>query len=428
MGLLTTEVEIKWHAGNKKYYESKGYNYTGIGTILRVKTKDLSKATNTLVEVKCDNCNKILIVRWYDYIKCLHTNELSYCQKCAHKLLGVKKSNKSKLLKSKSFQKWCIENHRQDVLDRWDYLKNTCNPDEISYGTTIKYWFKCPFKLHDSELKNINSFVSGQEGSMNCIACNSIGQYLITLYGEDAINIYWSDKNILNPFELPKFSIKKIWIKCQEKDYHGSYQIICSTFTLGSRCPYCINHKVHPLDSLGTLFPESLKYWSDKNKKSPFEYSSYSSQKVWWKCPDGKHKDFQRRIASSNLYNFRCSLCNFSKGEKRIEDYLASEQINNIPQKEFDGLIGVGNGQLSYDFYLPTYNLLIEYQGEYHDGTAYNQTNKELVIQKEHDKRKKQYTIDNNINFLEIWYWDFENIDEILNNKLKGEINEYSKL
>lgn len=41
-------------------------------------------------------------------------------------------------------------------------------------------------------------------------------------------------------------------------------------------------------------------------------------------------------------------------------------------QKEFDNLLGVKNGKLKFDFYLPTYNFLIEYQGEYHDGSITN--------------------------------------------------------
>ena len=63
---------------------------------------------------------------------------------------------------------------------------------------------------------------------------------------------------------------------------------------------------------------------------------------------------------------------------------------------------------------MPNINLLIEYQGQYHDGTAGNQTDEEFKIQKEHDRRKKEYALSNGYNFLEIWYWDFDNIESIL--------------
>ena len=84
----------------------------------------------------------------------------------------------------------------------------------------------------------------------------------------------------------------------------------------------------------------------------------------------------------------------------------------------YNNLKGVNNGLLTYDFYLPKYNLLIEYQGEYHDNSIPMQTDFEFAIQQEHDKRKKEYAINNGINLLEIWYWNFKDIEYILNNIL----------
>jgi len=92
--------------------------------------------------------------------------------------------------------------------------------------------------------------------------------------------------------------------------------------------------------------------------------------------------------------------------------------IYYISQKEFEGLVGLRNGNLSYDFYLPQYNLLIEYQGQFHDGTAPRQTKEQFEKQQEHDRRKKQYVENNKIRLLEIWYWDFDRIEEILDREL----------
>lgn len=117
----------------------------------------------------------------------------------------------------------------------------------------------------------------------------------------------------------------------------------------------------------------------------------------------------------------RCPYCNISKGELKIESYLKNNCIFFETQKTFDKLVGVGKGLLSYDFYLPDYNLLIEYQGEYHDGSVSNQTEEKFKIQQEHDKRKREYANTHKINLLEIWYWDFENIEVILRERLKYE-------
>jgi hypothetical protein len=123
-------------------------------------------------------------------------------------------------------------------------------------------------------------------------------------------------------------------------------------------------------------------------------------------------------IAKSLLQGFGCPRCASSHGERTIRNYLDRYDVKYAPQKTFDGLCGLGNGLLSYDFYLPEYNLLIEYQGEYHDGTAKIQTIEEFKKQQEHDKRKREYAKIHHFKMLEIWYWDFDNIENILNNTL----------
>lgn len=79
-------------------------------------------------------------------------------------------------------------------------------------------------------------------------------------------------------------------------------------------------------------------------------------------------------------------------------------------------MIGLGNGSLSYDFYLPDYNLLIECQGEQHEHycKGLHKTKKGFERQLEHDKRKREYAKQHNIKLLEIWYYDIDNIENIL--------------
>ena len=113
-----------------------------------------------------------------------------------------------------------------------------------------------------------------------------------------------------------------------------------------------------------------------------------------------------------------CPMCNVSKGEKRIKEILKNENIDYIYQKEFNGLIGINGGKLSFDFYISSFNCLIEYQGEFHDGKARHQTENKLLKQQEHDRRKREYAKQHNINLLEIWYWDFDNIEQIIKNYL----------
>lgn len=123
---------------------------------------------------------------------------------------------------------------------------------------------------------------------------------------------------------------------------------------------------------------------------------------------------------ASFLSGTRCPVCAESKGEQSVRQWLTDHSINFIAQYKYHDLIGTGGGLLSYDFYLPDHNLLIEYQGEFHDGKRNNYVKVNLETQKEHDRRKKEYAKQHNIALLEIWYWDFDNIDIILNKELSN--------
>jgi len=359
--LLTNSVTIKWNTRYRNWYIDKGYIFTKWNDEFKVRVEDLQNGSHAEVEVKCDNINCShpfpKFIKWEKYKKSVKEDGKYYCQKCATKLFGGESIKKTRLKHGKSFAKWGIDNLGEDFLEKyWDNKLNVVNPWEINYGT----------------------------------------------------------KN-------------KVWIKCQNKDYHGSYDVRCSDFTnRGNRCPYCSNRnaKTHKLDSLGTLYPEVLELWSNKNNKSPYEYAPHSGKEVWWKCPDNKHDDYKRSIHSSNACDFRCPECQFTKGEKSIEDWLRYYNIYYVYQKEFIGLLGLGGGLLSYDFYLPKYNLLIEYQGEQHEkpidfhGKGKKYAEKQFKIQQIHDNLKRDYAENNKIRLLEIWYWDFDNIENILNKEL----------
>ena len=115
-----------------------------------------------------------------------------------------------------------------------------------------------------------------------------------------------------------------------------------------------------------------------------------------------------------------CKYCHCpSRGEQKILDYLDSIMLDQYEyQQYYDDLFGVHDGLLSYDFYLFDYNLLIEYQGKYHDGSVSCQTEEQFEIQQEHDRRKREYAKSHGIDLLEIWYWDFDNIENILTDYL----------
>lgn len=299
---------------------------------------------------------------------------------------------------------WCKLNNKTFTIVSDTYINNTsnlvwhcniCNEDFPATFANIKSNKGCPF-------------CTGRKVSLsNCLA---------TTNPEIAEEWDYEKNGNLTPYDVTSGSKKKVWWRCKTNSNHSWQATIAKRKTRG--CPYCSGYLPDEVHNFGTMYPELLSEWDySKNTISQFKYTVASGKKVWWICAECGHS-WKTSIAKRTCNKTNCPKCNKSKGEIIIHNYLESIHKYFIPQKEFENLLGVGGNNLSYDFYLPNENLLIEYQGQFHDGTAEIQTNEGYIKQQEHDRRKKQYSIDNNIKLLEIWYWDLENIEIILQNNL----------
>jgi len=432
MGLISKTVIVKWNSVNKKWLESKGHIFTKMKDDFEVSVVDLTNGSNTLVNVKCDgiNCENPYLkpMQWQYYLKYVHDDNTYYCNDCATKLFSGKKGRKTKLSKSKSFYQWCIENNKLYYLELWDYKLNKYKPDEISYGTNDKYYFKCPKGIHRSELKCIKIYTRGSNNSISCNKCNSFAQCGIDNLGENFLEKYWvSEENTIDPWEISSgnANIKdKVLIKCQNKKYHGNYKVTCFDFLNGARCPFCNignNGEPHILDSLGTLFPCTLNLWSNKNKKSPYDYTPNSGKEVWWKCSEGKHDDYYREINSSNNYDFRCPECTCERNESLLQEKvrLHIESFKYTVLHEHKCTIVPKNPKtkcnMPFDNELVELKLIIEVMGMQHykisswhkkQAKLKNTTPEyELHYQKLKDRYKRIFAKKQGYFYLEIPYW-----------------------
>ena len=206
-------------------------------------------------------------------------------------------------------------------------------------------------------------------------------------------------------------------IKC---DKGHSYEIKYANHSRGTRCPHCEKeNRTALMKSLGLKNRKTYEFVKEEMEKEGLTVLSKEylgkDEKMSVVCPNGHNYETTWQIFQMGS---RCPHCKMSKGEKEIKKYLESNSIEYIFQHKFEEC--KDKQLLKFDFYIPKYNMCIEYDGEQHympidfagkgeEWAIQNMKNTQL-----RDRLKDQYCKDNNINMIRIPYWEFENIKEIL--------------
>ena len=149
------------------------------------------------------------------------------------------------------------------------------------------------------------------------------------------------------------------------------------------------------------------------------EYYKDNHKYCWCKCICGQELEvLGYSLTSGNTSSCGCYRSEkYSKREIFIAEYLDNANIPYIPQYTFSDCIGVGNKKLRFDFYFPTHNTILEYDGKQHyEPIDYFGGENSFVIQQRNDSIKNDYCNNHNINLIRIpyTYTDYQ-ITEILN-------------
>lgn len=140
-----------------------------------------------------------------------------------------------------------------------------------------------------------------------------------------------------------------------------------------------------------------------------------SDGRVIWLCQCLKCKGY-REISSHSMQKHNklpmceCSFTHGSHGERKIIDILKSNNIQYITEFTFEDL-KLNGKKLRFDFYLPEYSVLIEYDGRQHyiDENNWGAVNG-LESIKERDNIKNKYCIKNNLTLIRIPYYHFDKL------------------
>lgn len=358
--------------------------------------------------------------------------------------------------------------------DKYDYSKCVYN------GYNAKVCIICP--EHGEFWQTPSNHLKGQ-GCTECGKIKSIASKIKTnkKYIEEVKEIY-GDKYDYKKIDYINCK-NKICITCRE---HGDFYVIPSKFLRGQECPICTKNKINLLltktnnefvetstkihdnyysyektkyvndhTKVCIICPEHGEFWqtpsnhlrgkgcpecgkitqglkrrlkfNDFLKSANFlHHNKYKYVKNTYTkvsdyltiiCPI--HGEFQQK-GTMHLIGNGCPYCQQSYPEQIIDSFLKNKNINFIYQKRFAWL-----GNKSLDFYLPDYNIAIEYQGEQHfkivdfGGEGFEEALKKYEKGKERDKIKEILCKENSVKLYYIIYTEdiINKLNDILNNK-----------
>lgn len=324
------------------------------------------KNKNTKVKIICDHHGI------FEQSPANHTNQKQGCPKCS----GVKRSNtKEFILKSKSIHS-----------DKYDYSL-------VDYiNNRVKVKIIC--KNHGIFEQKPNNHLQGQD-CPKCVNNNikSNTEEFIKKSIDRFGNIY--DYSLVDYKSIDT----KIKLVCP---HHGVFEQTPQNH-LNQKIPCKKCDSENRILDKKILISQLKEIHNNFYDYSKLDYKGRNRKSIIV-CP--KHGEFQQTM-HSHILGSGCKKCRQSKGEKIISRILEELNLEFKIEHKFDGCVYLK--KLKFDFYIPSHNLCIEFQGlqhykiiEFFGGEEYfKEINKR-------DEIKKNYCKENNIKLITIKY----NIDQ----------------
>jgi hypothetical protein len=395
------EKSKRIHGDNFNYskFEYIGSKNKSILICNRCNTEFLTTTSNNLQGKGCKNCHKIKISVEY-----------------SKDMLKVKYPNWNfnfNLYKDRDsiIQYTCEKNHKGKSsyrnLSRYNVCKE-CNEIELLD--------KKKNKITNNNLEIIE-YISDNLIKCKCVKCGS--------HGEDSLRdltrsnykckycILLNESTLLKDGTIKLIKIgdfgdsKNIYLECNKGHKYTQDR---NNLLSNRGCNQCRKEKI--TFSKEYVFSKFSEIHGDLYKYKYDDYISVKS-KIEITCRKG-HIFFQK--VSNHLQGKGCPICRESIGERNISVYLENKSIKFIRQKKFSDCKYISH--LPFDFYIPSINTIIEYDGIQHfEPVELFGGLEEFEKTKIKDKIKNEYCSINNIKLYRISYKDIitDTLDLIFN-------------
>jgi hypothetical protein len=292
---------------------------------------------------------------------------------------------------------------KEELIIRLQKINNTCDYSLIEYNNMHdKIIIKCKHGIFkQTPLNLLNGFF--------CKKCKREEKQKLLL--KTLIN----KANNIHDFKYDYSNIKYtkmidyVDIICKIENHGIFKQTLNNHINHKKGCPKCaINYKLNQVDFINrsNIIHDNFFDYSEVIFKNVASY-------VRIICP--KHGQF-KQTPNNHLSGIGCPYCKESKGEKIISIILKEKNIEYIRQKTFNEC--KYKELLKYDFYLPYYDICIEFDGRQHfESFEYFGGEKGFILTQKRDKIKNDYCKKNNIKLFRILY------NENIKNSLENIIN-----
>lgn len=184
----------------------------------------------------------------------------------------------------------------------------------------------------------------------------------------------------------------KVSITCAK---HGMFLQKPRIHTAGSGCPECFREAKR--STIDEFIRNAKAVHGDVYNYDHVDYCN-SKVKVKIECP--VHGFFWMIPNSHISSKGGCPKCKESKGESRIRVFLEKHKIDYLKEYKIDPF------KYRYDYYLPDFNLLIEYHGiQHYQSVPRFGGDAALAKTQEHDRKKRVIAKEQNFILIEMGYW-----------------------
>lgn len=186
-----------------------------------------------------------------------------------------------------------------ELAKEW-HPKNRKSSFEYVKGSGQKVWWRCSVNPKHEWKATIDNRSRFNKGCPYCSGRKCLPEESFGALYPDLVNEWHPTKNKKRPTEYTKAANQKVWWRCAKNSKHEWLSRIAGRTnpTSPRGCPYCSKHKFLPEESLAAKYPELVKEWHSKNKKSPFEYARASGKKVWWQCSKNSQHEWEASISN----------------------------------------------------------------------------------------------------------------------------------